>query len=146
MVCEHAVNFVKFEWLDSYEIGHKEIDDDHRHMFSIMKQVEAAGRELRFECCAVLLDELVAFTRVHFAREEALLQRIGFPAAKQHKAYHARLLARAENVKEVCKVIKSEQTFLDCCEEMFSFLIDDILTGDLAIKAYLQETGVAERC
>ena len=145
MARNDSPKFIKFEWLETFEIGCKTIDDDHRRMLSIMRQIEASGRALRFERCAELLDTLIAFAQAHFTREEALLEKIGFPATEEHKEYHANLLARAENVKEVCKVIKSERAFLDCCEEMFGFLIDDVVKGDLKIKSYMQEKGITHR-
>lgn len=134
--------FTKFDWLESFEIGFKSIDDDHRKMLAIMKQVGDAGAAAEFERCAELLDELFVFSKAHFEREEALLDEIGYPAAALHKSYHAGLLVRADAVKEACKAIRSAHNFRECCEEMFGFLIDDVVAGDLKIKSYMQEIGM----
>ncbi len=134
--------FTKFDWLESFEVGFKAIDDDHRKMLAIMKQVGDAGEAAKFEHCATLLDELVGLSKAHFEREEALLEEIRYPGAALHKSYHAGLLVRADAVKETCKAIKSPHNFRECCEEMFGFLIDDVVAGDLKIKSYMQEIGM----
>lgn len=135
---------VALEWLDTFEVGLKQIDDDHRQMLAIMRQIKAAGELRDRERCVALLDELVAFSQAHFAREEAILRDIEFPSADVHEAYHADLLERADVVKEACKTIRSDRDFRDCCEEMFGFLIDDVIAGDMKIKSFLQERGIAD--
>ena len=134
--------FTKFDWLESFEIGFKAIDDDHRKMLALMKQVGDAGEAAKFDRCAELPDELVDFSKAHFEREEVLLDEIRYPAAALHKSYHAGLLVRADAVKEACKAIRSAHNFRECCEEMFEFLIDDVVAGDLKIKSYMQESGM----
>jgi hemerythrin-like metal-binding protein len=139
-----GMDMVELEWLETFEIGLKEIDDDHREMLRIMRAVKTAGEARDRKTCIRLLDELIAFSQAHFEREEKILHDISFPSTDVHEAYHADLLERADVVKEACKAIRSDRDFRDCCEEMFGFLIDDVITGDMKIKSFLQERGVAE--
>lgn len=131
-----------FEWLESFELGCAEIDDDHRKMLSLMRQIETAGGTGDLQQSTKLLDALVGFAESHFKREETFLEEIDYPLADLHKDYHARLLLRANAVKDACKAITSKDVFKQCCEEMFGFLIDDVVAGDLKIKSYLQEIGL----
>jgi len=41
-------------------------------------------------------------------------------------------------IKEACKAIRSDRDFQTCCEEMFGYLVDDIISGDMKIKSFLQ--------
>ncbi len=134
-----------FEWLESFELGCKEIDDDHRQLLSLMRRIETAGTTGDLELSATLLDSLIGFARCHFEREETFLDEIHYPFADLHKDYHAALLLRANAVKDACKAITSRGVFKQCCEEMFGFLIDDVVAGDLKIKSYLQEIGLTPR-
>lgn len=133
---------VKLQWLETFELGLPEIDDDHRELLSIMKSIESAADAEDFERCAELLDSLIDFSRSHFEREEELLAKAGYPHLGLHSEYHSGLLARAGTVKEICKGIRSKETFKDCCAEMFKFLVDDIIAGDLNFKSFLEEKGV----
>ena len=135
---------VELEWLEAFEIGLREIDDDHREMLRIMQDVKAAGEARDRKRCARLLDALIDFSKAHFEREEKILHEIEYPSAGVHEAYHADLLDRAEGVKEACKAIRSDRDFRECCEQMFGFLIDDVITGDMKIKSFLQERGIAQ--
>jgi len=135
---------VALEWLDTFEIGLREIDDDHREMLRIMRDVKSAGEARDRDACIRLLDALIDFSKSHFAREEKILREIEFPSTDVHEAYHADLLERADVVKEACKAIRSDRDFKGCCEEMFGFLIDDVIAGDMKIKSFLQARGIAD--
>ncbi len=133
---------VELEWLKTFEIGLQEIDDDHREMLRIMRDIKIAGDARDREACVRLLDELIDFSKTHFKREEKILKEIEYPSLDVHETYHADLLERADVVKEACKAIRSDRDFRECCEQMFSFLIDDVISGDMKIKSFLQESGI----
>lgn len=136
---------VALDWLDSFEIGLKAIDDDHRQMLDIMRKIKAAGNLHDRGTCVNLLEKLVDFSQAHFEREEKLLRDIQYPSARIHEAYHADLLERADVIKEACMTIRSDRDFQECCEEMFGFLIDDVIASDLKIKSFLEEHGLTDR-
>lgn len=135
----------KLDWLETFELGIPSVDADHRHLLNIMKQIETAANAGKFETCKGLLDDLLTASEAHFAREEKLLEETGYPNAAIHKEYHARLLNRAQSVKEVCKEIGTRDTLKECCQEMFEFLIDDIVKGDVNFKSFLEEKGLIQR-
>ena len=135
----------RFEWLETFELGVEEIDNDHIEMLSIMKEIETSADAEDFDLTTGLLDKLVSSSMAHFEREEALLERHGYLNLDVHKEYHAALIARASAVKDVCKGIRSRENFKECCDEMFRFLIDDIVAGDLNFKSFLEEKGLIQR-
>jgi hemerythrin len=136
---------VALKWLKSFEIGLKEIDDDHRQMLKIMRKIKTAGKARDFDICLVLLDQLVEFAQAHFEREEKLLHDIKYPAVAGHEAYHADLLERADVIREACKAIRSDRDLRKCCEQMFGYLIDDVIAGDMKIKSFLDATGLTDK-
>jgi len=128
----------KLEWLESFELRVPEIDGDHRTMLDLMKIVRAAiaaGDRRRGEH---YLARLLAFTQGHFAREENLLEGWGYPGTARHANYHTELLERAVAVRRACADIESPRTFGECCEEMMSFLVDDVVRGDMQLKSFLE--------
>ncbi|MCF8468362.1 MAG: hemerythrin domain-containing protein [Sneathiella sp.] len=135
----------KLDWLETFELGVPEVDADHRELLAIMKKIESLADAGAFDDCGPLLDELIDFSVAHFAREEEMLVEVGYPNADIHKEYHGRLLDRARSVKDICKEIRSKDNFKDCCDEMFGFLVDDIVTGDLKFKSFLENKGLIKR-
>ena len=135
----------KFDWLESFELGIAEVDEDHRGMLAIMREIEQAADAEAYDHCKELLGELLSFTVAHFQREEKMLEEFGYPNVEIHKKYHTELLARAKSVKSVCESIKTKHNLKECCHEMFGFLVDDIVMGDLKFKSYLEDKGHIKR-
>ena len=134
-----------FVWLDSFVIGVPEIDDDHREMLAIMRRVEAEAEAEDFEASRRLLDALMAHSRGHFAREERYLERVGYPDLESHRRYHAALIGPAEALLASCKAMTGQGELKACCENMFGFLIDDVIAGDLTFKSFLDDKGLTKR-
>ena len=132
----------KLEWLESFELKVPEIDGDHRALLELMKAVRtAAGRGNR-QRVEHYLDRLFDLCRDHFQREESLMQRWGYPEAEVHAVYHRRLLERAAAVRTACSVIDSPAEFESCCEELMTFLVDDVVRGDMKMKSFLEDAGL----
>lgn len=64
------------------------------------------------------------------------------PDAKMHATYHQRLLDRAEEVRRACGQIDSQEAFEECCDEMMTFLVDDVVRGDMKMKSFLETNGL----
>lgn len=132
----------KLEWLESFKLGVPEIDGEHRIMLDLMKAVQFAATARDRGQVDKNLDRLLVFSEGHFTREEILLERWKYPEAKKHAAYHAGLLARAEAVRRACAEIETPETLEECCEEMMSFLVADVVSGDMKLKSFLEKAGL----
>lgn len=135
---------INLEWLETFELGNPEIGNDHKELLAAMKRIAAAAVVEDFDLCGQLLDELVVQSEAHFRREEELLENAGYRFVDFHREYHSALIARAEEMKKICKGVKSRGNFKACCDEMMSFLVDDIIGGDLNFKSFLQEKGLTD--
>ena len=133
---------LEFEWMETFELGVPEIDGDHKSMLDLMKAVRgAAGSEDRAGC-EKYVSRLLDHARSHFKREEAFLKRHGYAEVKKHAGYHEVLLQRAAAVAKACRSVETPGEYLKCCEELMSFLVDDVVRGDLKLKSFLQEAGL----
>ncbi len=130
------------EWLESFELRVPEIDGDHRTMLDLMKAVQLAAAARDRKRGERYLNRLLAYSQSHFAREEILLERWKYPDAEEHAAYHAGLQARAEAVRQACAKIETPEAFEECCEEMMSFLVDDVVRGDIKLKSFMEKAGL----
>ncbi|RUP30645.1 MAG: hemerythrin [Curvibacter sp.] len=90
-----------FEWADDLVIDHGPIDRDHRHLVDMVNQLHTATSQGRGrDVVQRVLGELLAYTRDHLAREEALMQQVGFPGLEQHRVGHARFIAQLEDLRQ----------------------------------------------
>jgi hemerythrin len=77
------------------------VNDDHREEGRLLNELGAAVRAHRDGKASVenvlhRFEELFVHTREHFGREEAAMQRVGFPPYPMHKAEHDRVLEELE--------------------------------------------------
>jgi hemerythrin-like metal-binding protein len=80
-------------WDSDYSIGVEAIDEQHRRLFDISNRFYDAWRVRagRAALCRIF-DELLEYTRYHFAEEERLMQQIGYPGLPQHRRAHEELV------------------------------------------------------
>ncbi len=99
------------EWKDEYSVGVKSIDDDHKKLLNLINNFQTAvryrtGKAFEKES----LDEVIAYTKYHFDREEKMMQEAGYPDIEAHKEIHRAMIA------------KTDDFFLALCKELASFL------------------------
>lgn len=128
-------------WHSFYEIGVDFIDEDHKHLISIMQDIissfSANNRANRLK----LLNKFLSATREHFIREEKYLADVGFPGLEEHKIFHNQLLIQADITREMCKQNISDNHLKECIDKLIQLVIDDIFKGDIKFKSYLEYEG-----
>lgn len=136
------VYMVKLDWLDSFSIGIEAIDNDHKQILKIMRDVRAAIHEKEFDRCTALLNDLVDVGTGHFVREEQYLAKVNYPYIEEHIRYHEDLLLKVKAVKSICLKPEDPGHIEQCFNGMAEFLIDDIIAGDLKFKSFLEARGI----
>jgi hemerythrin-like metal-binding protein len=89
-----------FVWTDTLATGNAFIDEDHRALIVRVNAVLGAiALQHPGDALQNAIHALVVYTREHFAREEAEMQRIHFNNTVLHSAEHVRLLEQLEAVR-----------------------------------------------
>lgn len=73
-------------WRDEYDLGHSAIDADHRLVVDIINRLNDSAGDRGLVGRA--LDSLDLYVRNHFAREELLMERAGYPDRGNHRMLH----------------------------------------------------------
>jgi hemerythrin len=85
-----GIRMEKLFWKDAFCFGIEKIDNQHRHMFEIInKFIERPRSTDDTEQISMVLQEMAAYAREHFADEEKLMQEYGYPGLEPHKWQHA---------------------------------------------------------
>ena len=81
---------VSFAWKSAYEIGSEEIDSQHKQLLVLAHQLYlAVGQGKEKQVIKPAFDALLAYTRKHFADEEALFESWGCRDLEAHRKQHA---------------------------------------------------------
>jgi len=84
-----------FEWHDDFSVDIGSIDAQHKTLFGIGNELYSAMLAGHSQLAMTrILDRLVQYTKMHFAHEERLMQKHGYPGFKGHKAEHDALSAK----------------------------------------------------
>jgi hemerythrin len=126
----------------TYSVGIQFVDDQHAGLFDALNELHAAM--LKAQANAVigrLLQDLLAYTRSHFAAEEAMLARAKYPGLGEHQIKHKKLTAQ---VAEYAERYRRGEAALSV--HLINFLRDwltgHILREDRAYSAWLSQAGV----
>jgi hemerythrin len=82
----------RFEWQEFYAVGVEEIDSQHKELFEKINELSAQGIRGVRGASRDLTRSVLEFVRLHFAREEALLETGGYPRMEEQRVEHGRLL------------------------------------------------------
>ncbi len=87
----------RLEWNASLSVGVESIDEQHKQLFALLDQLQRASTEER-EATArrEIVADLIDYTKIHFAFEETLLARNGYPDLGPHHDAHTKLATQVE--------------------------------------------------
>jgi hemerythrin-like metal-binding protein len=98
---EGGENMDLFRWNEKYDTGIARIDEEHRNLVGLLNGLYRAMRAGKTnEPLEELLDELIDYTRFHFANEESLMSRYGYPGYAAHKLEHERMTQKVQELQE----------------------------------------------
>lgn len=91
---------VFIRWNDTYSIGVRSMDDQHKRLVELINQLHnAMCHGLDKSAIGAVLTELVNYTVQHFADEERLFEGHGYPESASHKKLHHALVSKVGALK-----------------------------------------------
>ncbi len=128
----------QFSWTEDLFTGSSLIDGDHHKLLelvnALIETMESAQDNQRM---SKAMNDLIAYAREHFGREEAEMERIRYVAVLAHRAAHSKLLAQLVELKAMLDAggkinVPAVADFLK------EWLRDHILTIDMKLAATLK--------
>jgi hemerythrin len=129
------------EWSDSYSVGIAEIDEQHKALFAMIGRLhEAILNKEGSTVCRSILDELVEYTRVHFALEQTLMRVGKYPDYDKHCQLHHGLVDEVESLQ---KKIASGQAAIsfELLHFLRNWLTTHILNEDMKYGKFFQKSA-----
>ena len=130
------------EWNNDFSVSINEIDSQHKIIIELINEVdEAAKSPDEHEKLAHILQELINYTKTHFAVEESLMRIFNYPEYVSHKRKHDLLIYRINNFQEQFNkgnnfITKELHFFLQ------DWLIKHIQKVDMEYVPFMKERGI----
>ena len=126
-----------FIWDDKFSIGINEIDNQHKEIFKICRNLELLlqvpkGIDIKEDAIKVLcsLREYVTF---HFYTEENFMKSIHYPRFLEHKNEHDNFKEQVVKVN-INNLINSKNDLEILLNNLYSFLLNHVLKSDMLIN------------
>lgn len=131
------------KWTDSFSVGVKEMDDQHKKLVAMINRLIEEQQVLTEPATiAELLTEMTDYAREHFRAEEYLMAEYGYEnkdrQVKAHEAFIAKTLSFM-SASEVGPNILSKALL----EYLKSWLTGHILNDDMKYKDFFASKGVS---
>ncbi len=129
-------------WSDDYSANINEIDEQHKGFIKLINDFHDSLQDnIDHEAMPFLLNELVDYTKTHFAAEEALMKKHQYPEYEEHKAEHDSF---ANVILDILKDYEAgDKNAVDQMSLLLSsWLSEHIVTIDKKYVGHLNSKGV----
>lgn len=73
-------------WEDDYSVGNERIDEEHKKLFLIAKEIYNCNNE--HERILDIIKELIKYTKFHFLNEENFMKTLNYEFLEEHQKIH----------------------------------------------------------
>ncbi|MDA8362838.1 MAG: bacteriohemerythrin [Gammaproteobacteria bacterium] len=88
-----------WQWDESLSVGINVIDAQHKRIVQYINELATARDNGDRATIGKVLDGMIDYTVTHFAFEESLMERAGYPILREHKMVHDNFTRRILNHK-----------------------------------------------
>ena len=133
-------------WNASMSVGISEMDDDHRILLGLISELSEAKYDPNaFGAFSSYLDALQLYSADHLAREERMLEAVGFPELDEHRTSHDEFRDRCEGFKRQLEDDAEELEPTDVERYLIDWWTRHILKEDMAYKPFVEDSDAARR-
>lgn len=129
-------------WNSSLSVGVRALDQQHLRLVDTLNELHDAMKIGKANhITGPLLKSLTAYTRDHFAAEEALLNKTRYPKLAEHRLKHRNLTTEVESY--VVRLDRGEMTLgLQLLSFLKAWLTSHIMQEDREYGAWLNQHGI----
>lgn len=130
-------------WKDDYSVGIERLDADHKRLMNLINRLQtAADYDTGSGFVDEALDELVDYTKNHFAREEELMEKYEYPDFEEHKRQHRKMVEKVDGMLDHYKE-DPDTTVDELVQFLKNWLINHIAGTDQQYSGFLRDKGVS---
>ena len=131
------------EWTERMSVGVAQFDDEHKKLIVLINDLFDAVQAGRGrQALGSILDDLVSYTKTHFAHEEHHLKKTGFPGFDAHKREHDALTKQVIDIQRKYQTGATAMLSMEVMSFLKNWLVNHIQGTDTLYTAHLNEKGV----
>ncbi len=131
-------------WNPTMSVGVEILDDDHKKLIGMLTVLLEDGVASKNRDDLVqLLNDLLEYTSVHFAREEDLMDRQGYPDLDAHKAAHRYFVDEVRKLSREYDESNTMMLRIDLILLLKEWLIEHIQSVDMRYKPFMTDSAGA---
>lgn len=124
---------------EEYYTGIAQVDEDHRRLFEIIGETNNLIKNDfipdKFDNIMQLLEELIGYTKFHFANEEKYMEEIGYAGLDAQKRAHAGFVSKLEDIELAGFDENQQEILFELMDFLYNWLVYHILKVDKLIPA-----------
>ena len=132
-----------YKWTTDLSVGNDLIDNEHKHLFELLEKyyLSLMGKSSKIDLLD-LVKGLRDYAQVHFADEEAFMDKVNYPGLATHTMLHREFL---DKVNDFYGKLQSGKLLLTIEVTNFvkDWLVAHIKTQDLKIVQYAKSATTA---
>lgn len=130
------------QWNPSYSVKIGEIDSQHQKLITMINELnDAMLKGKAKDILSPLIDGLIAYTQVHFSKEEMLFDKYKYPDTATHKGEHAAFVKKVTEFREGYKKGAMSLT-ISIMDFLSDWLTKHICGTDKKYSDFLNSQGV----
>ncbi|ASB48663.1 bacteriohemerythrin [Alkalitalea saponilacus] len=127
------------KWNDNFSVNNQSIDQEHQSLFKALNDFyEGLSNKASNENMSRLIENLINYTKTHFANEEEFMLSINYPRIDEHIKEHREFITKTEDFYTKFKSGKLLVSF-----EVTNFIKDwitqHIMTEDQQYAAFAEK-------
>ncbi len=137
-----------FKWSNEYSIGIDKVDQQHKNLFVLGKNLDNIVKENsdedNFTDIILAISELLEYTTEHFDSEEKFMISIDYPKLDEQVMEHKKMIDYIGDI-DVKNLDSSQHETLESLVDFLSnWILKHILEKDLQITEFLKSRGKDE--
>ena len=132
---------MELHWTPALSIGHAEIDNQHIALFRHFREfIDGCSQGDAKDVLIELHARLKEYADQHFAAEEALMQKVGFPDLEQHRRKHQVFRQRLVDLRQ--QISSQGPTLMNIIQTnktLVTWLVEHVQDLDQIFGEYLKQ-------
>lgn len=130
-------------WTPKLSVGVDVLDEDHKRLVALVNELfDAMHAGHGRDSLGRILEGLVQYTRIHFAREEKFFAQTGYPGAEPHRKEHADLTGQVLEIQRKYAAGASAVLSIEVMQFLKNWLVNHIQGSDQKYGPHLNAKGI----
>jgi hemerythrin len=130
------------QWNESLSVKIKELDDQHKKLFDMINNFyEGISTNKSSTAISQIVSEMKKYACLHFATEENIMSKYGYPNLPTHKKHHNDFIVKVQEYEE--KINKGYPVLAsDIVKFLKDWIIIHIQVEDKVYSNYFEKKGI----